>query len=862
MARPRPTDTIPSRPALLGVGTLLLSALAGCGADGGEAAAPPPDRPAALCLGDAHTCVANEAGAVLCWGQNLDGQLGDGTSEDRLEPVAVPIDGPVVDLACGRRHTCAVTEGGAVQCWGSNGDGEVGDGTREPRFVPTPVPGLGEARSVVAGDGFTCALLAEGAVRCWGRGGRLGSGSGRPSPTPVEVRGLSDAAELAAGAAHACARRRGGQVVCWGSDGRGQLGHAAERSEAAPVPVEGVLQAGHVAAGGRTTCAVDADTLRCWGDGGQGQLRTGTGRDADRGTPEAVDGIGVVAEVAIGHAHVCARLASGEVRCWGQASGGRLGGEVGGSAPVRLDGLGDAERLVAGAAHTCAVRASGQLGCWGANGLGQLGPGDNSFDTPRAVIADLAVAVGATSTAPSFPALGDVDAQPMLATGDGFACLLGADGVPRCWGRNGSGQLGDGTTVARIGTPVRPLGLSGVVEIAAGTDHACARRADGTVACWGAHDGGPGTGRQTQTSRPVPVADVDDARGLALGRRFTCILRDGGAVTCFGVGAQGQLGTGSRRRLLVASTPVRGIDEAVEVMAGDDFACARRASPGPEQSSLRCWGRLWGRWASPGVEPTGRAGRPPAPVIDLVAADMPADEAGTPTRPPLRARRAAAGGRDGCAIEATASARCWGASLGVDHGGDPAASGRPETRRRLGRPSEPPIVDLTVGGGTACALSEAGRVTCWGNQAQGQAGHGEGTRVEPGQVTFEAMAEDAGSAGGTPSAAARVGGPDDAASAAEAEAPGGTPSGAARVEGPDDEAVAEPTSSPDIGPVRQVSCGPGYCCALHASGAVSCWGTSPVLATGAPGRPASERSDRPTVLPFTGGAGAGRGRRR
>ena len=131
-------------------------------------------------------------GGVKCWGDNWDGQLGDGTTTNRTTPVDVSgLGSGVIAMAAGGYHSCALTADGGVKCWGSNSDGQLGDGTTTWHPTPVEVNGLGgEVITVAAGSSHTCALTAGGGAKCWGYNGsgRLGvANSGR---TPVDVIGF------------------------------------------------------------------------------------------------------------------------------------------------------------------------------------------------------------------------------------------------------------------------------------------------------------------------------------------------------------------------------------------------------------------------------------------------------------------------------------------------------------------------------------------------------------------------------------------------------------------------------------------------------------------------------------------------
>ena len=303
-----------------------------------ESPPPPPPPPLgaaqAVTAGRAHTCALTVAGGVKCWGSGAGGQLGDGRQLIRVPPVdVIGLGSGVKAISAGVIHTCALTVAGGVNCWGSNGfGGQLGDGTTTNRLTPVNVTGLGSGVTVIAaGDFHTCAVTVAGGVKCWGSNfrGALGDGTSTDRLTPVDVTGLgSGVTAIAAGGFHTCALTVGGGVKCWGNNFRGALGDGTNFiNRLMPVDVTGLGSGVKAIAAGRGdhTCAVTvAGGVKCWGPNSWGVL--GDGTTTDRLTPVNVTGLGSgVTVTTAGDTHTCAVTVAGGVKCWGRNFLGELG---------------------------------------------------------------------------------------------------------------------------------------------------------------------------------------------------------------------------------------------------------------------------------------------------------------------------------------------------------------------------------------------------------------------------------------------------------------------------------------------------------------------------------------------------------
>ena len=373
-----------------------------------------------------------------------------GTAPPRPGPSpATPIGGRV--LWASGWHSCA-NEGGVLYCWGQNADGQIGDGTQRNANSRHAVMGIGDLAdlaSVGMGQFTTCACRRDGTAWCWGRNieGELGTGAASAtSTTPVQVPGITDCVQITGGANHTCARHADGTVSCWGSNASGQLGQLASNptttcteSSGAKIPclpspaqVPNLANVADVGAGEQHTCVRKADrTVACWGDNAQGQL--GDGTKTARSAPAAVIGLGTdVVELAVGRFFACARHATGKVSCWGGNGSGQVGDgtTVDATHPMALAGLSDVRHLALGRDHGCLVRDSQTVWCWGGNAFGQLGNGT----------------IAGSLTPVPVTGLTNIEA---IAVGSVHSCARSTAGQVSCWGENVVNELGDGTTTNR-----------------------------------------------------------------------------------------------------------------------------------------------------------------------------------------------------------------------------------------------------------------------------------------------------------------------------------------------------------------------------------------------------------------------------
>lgn len=365
-----------------------------------------------LAVGDDHSCVLLSSGNVKCWGYNAYGQLGDGSTTTRSTPVKVlNLESTVVALSAAEGHTCALLVTGGVQCWGNGTQGQIGDGSRNNRLTPVYVNGLASGvAAITAGGTHSCALLTTGGVKCWGDNayGQLGTNDTTDRALPTDVSGLSTGvAAISAGKGHTCASLTAGGMKCWGDNYFGQLGDNTVKRQLVPTSVVGLsssyIQVNAISTSTSHTCALlSVGGVKCWGLNTYGQL--GDSTLISRKIPTSVVGLNTGAVgVSTGRWNTCALLATGGVKCWGTRLG--IDNAPKDTTPTDVSGLSaGVNALSSGYDHTCALLTNNTVKCWGWNAEGQLGLGDGAISSsaePTSVMALTDSVDPTTNTSPS-----------------------------------------------------------------------------------------------------------------------------------------------------------------------------------------------------------------------------------------------------------------------------------------------------------------------------------------------------------------------------------------------------------------------------------------------------------------------------
>ena len=674
-----------------------------------DAGLPPPKPPVGpqLVAGPAHACLVDEGGSLWCWGNNAFGQLGDGTRDDRAAPVRIGSESDWVTVATGGEgctstycapageHTCAIRRDGSLWCWGANAAGQLGDGTTEARLQPTRIGDAADWMVVTAGFGATCGLRAGAGLWCWGGSGWDGSFR-PPAPIgdtrPVMVDGATGWIQIAIGRADerfegglACGVRASGELWCWTESNfvlpdatrvPRRIGTATDWTAVSVGP----NQNGRLC-GSRTDGSLACGTPMC--DATACTLKTTTLAAAAGWTSPSSSST-----------HTCA-VGRGQLRCWGEDSFGALGTRVApATSAAALPGEGW-EMVAAGDGFTCGRKRDRSLYCWGRNLFGELGFGlpankqqPTRVDDQKWVsIADgnawsIAVRDDATlwtwGQGKNIPTRVGQDADwATVSAGPFHACGIRQNGSLWCWypwgdirvptqigkanewqeisaDRGGACGIRAGTLVcfsdnkwSPAGEDVRqqiaiggvqpePIGTDRWSHVATDNEKACGVRDDGTLWCWGLF------GRNQEgpfgANVPIPIATAGGWSSIALAGADGCGVRGDGSLACWTLSVDRALVPGD----VLAVTPrAQGIDRTwASVRANGGLACAIDTGGG-----LHCWSYRTGYWSPLTLPGFGTENGP-----GLIAGEV--------------GWSAVAVGNDhACAIDAAGGLWCWGSNM-------------------------------------------------------------------------------------------------------------------------------------------------------------------------------------------------------
>jgi alpha-tubulin suppressor-like RCC1 family protein len=744
-----------------------------------------------ISAGQGHTCAILDDASLKCWGDNSDGQLGDGTTFDSSTPVDVDLGSEIpISVSLGLKHTCVVLVSASIKCWGDNSEGQLGDGSTTDSNDPSSINlGSSKVLAISTGAYHTCVIINDPLLKCWGDNseGQLGDGTNIDRLTPITISLSPSPVAISSGDSHTCSILSDASLKCWGDNSEGQLGDGTNTDSNSPVSI--ISGSNSISLGSMHTCSLDnSNVLNCWGDNSEGQL--GIGSTVDQTSPNQVTFAGARFPITIasGENYTCSSMNNDLLSCWGGDSSSSISMS---SSPTSLSisqwsyinaaerdldddsqlnifdthipGDGDGDGVSSGQdiddtnpaiAVSCSVGEYGRYSCQ---------PATVGFyvDTPGSIIkipaspGHYVSSNGATSQElcdigtfqpssgmhkcndanPGYyvdsqgsssqiacsggtynPSIGSQSSSACIGSDAGFnvpiinsinsgnthSCSILDDGSVRCWGDNQHGQLGDGTRTNSLSPTLAftPLGKS-AVSISTGAEHTCAIFDDGTLRCWGSNSYGQiGDGTLIERTTPtlVNLGAGKSAKSVSLGQTHSCAILIDDSVKCWGSNSNGQLGDGSTiDSNIPKSVTLQGGQTAISISSGSYHTCVIL-----ENLSLSCWGDNWHGQLGDGtnirnLEPNSVLFESEYETIFLES-----------------------GSFHTCAILVNNSIYCWGFNSAGQLGSSELGSSNTPLLIQLSESDTPSYVGS--GFHHTCSLLDSGQVICWGDNSRGQLG--------------------------------------------------------------------------------------------------------------------------------------------
>jgi alpha-tubulin suppressor-like RCC1 family protein len=576
---------------------------------------------ASVFLSGTTSCAIATDGSLKCWGKNTNGQIGDGTTTDRLTPVSIGGITFAVQGDGGDQNNCIVEKTGQLKCWPVSGV-----------RTPVSIAGATDAKYVSTSWNFTCYVTAGGNVKCLGSNsyGQLGNGTWSDSSTPVTVSGLTGVSTVSSkSGGHSCALKTDGAVYCWGLNDHGQLGNGNKDNKNTPQYVSLGGKAIDVTTSGSMSCAVlENKTTRCWG---------GFTNDSsnDFMNPQTITGITNANQITAGTAFSCSQHVDKSVKCWGTNIYGQLGNGTINSpnyqahtSQVSVTGITDSFQIETGRYHSCSLLNSCGIRCWGLNSSDTTGALGNGTSTSSAT----PVTVTGIDVCPSpSPAATN---KPSIFASEQTTCIINKSKQVKCWGyAQYTGALGTGAwedrttpssvivsdavqgdggylgncvvlsngylscwgTVSNIlhtTTPTLQFGVIDAKQVSVSRETICYLTVSGTVKCKGTNNHGQlGNGTWSDSSSFVDVLGLSNITKITSSTAIddntagSCALRNDGKVFCWGYGGNGAIGDGTYDSKNNAYTEVSGISNAIDISAHGDMRCAVLSD-----NTVTCWG--------------------------------------------------------------------------------------------------------------------------------------------------------------------------------------------------------------------------------------------------------------------------------
>lgn len=632
-------------------------------------------------------CGIMKNSTLWCWGRNLSGRLGDGTTTNRGTPTAVT-GGSTWKQASAGVVSCGIKSDDTLWCWGQNFLGRTGlNTTTGDALTPTQVSGGGTWKYVSVGF-VSCAIKTDDTLWCWGPNANGMTGLNTTTGNtivPTQVSGGGAWKYVAVGDIAACGIKTDDSLHCWGSNGSAVTGRGTTVGNTlVPSPVNGGGTWKFVDTSTNHSCGIKTDdSLWCWGSNVNGRtgLNTTTGTTT---SPAAISGGGSWKSIQVSFTHSCAVKSDNALYCWGLNTYGQLGDNtlVDRQVPTLVTGGYTWSFANVMNSATCGILlTSKMMRCWGTNTNG-VRADDNLSDR---VNRPTKVFSGESWKSLKLGSLG---------WGNDFTCGLKVDGSVSCWGYNDEGALGPTVPLNKI-TIGKVVVSNGNVfsDLQAGAAHICGMKADGSVMCWGYNsDSELGNGNTTSTNTPGNLSGGHTFTKISARAFHGCGIKADSSMWCWGANWSGQLGDNTWDDR-TSPVQVTGGHQWKDVATGVNNTCGIRTD-----DSLMCWGD-WGAVAD------GTWNDYPYPVLASGG---------------YKWKSVSIGDYHACGITTTGLAMCWGADW----------YGQLGTGELNDYPYPVPVLGghtykvISAGEYITCGIRTDDTLWCWGDNDEGQLGNG------------------------------------------------------------------------------------------------------------------------------------------